>query len=238
MNIGGWSGIISLTRLQKGDIILKYIKKYWMLILSIVVIVFVPFILEWLLFVTPEVSKFSNETWFSFMGSYLGAVVTIAVFKFTIDKNDKEHKAEMKKQIYNEGIEHEIDSLNRIMNVLLLNNYDFMNLLDKGKFCSEYAHCNKDFWDIQGEIEKIKSVKYYEGCKRKLFIEKLQELEGMERLYLISTVVLGDYDNPETGYNNMLKNVRTLGNLSNNYREEIRKLFEQYSQEMREKKMF
>lgn len=51
-------------------------KKVWakkigtFLLIAISIVVF-PFVLEFVLYKTPVISRFTNETWFSFMASYV-----------------------------------------------------------------------------------------------------------------------------------------------------------------------
>ncbi len=72
---------------------MNYIRKHWKKILCITAaLAFFPFVLERILFITPIVSEFSNEVWFSFIGSYIGSVVTLVVMFITFKKVMKKIK--------------------------------------------------------------------------------------------------------------------------------------------------
>lgn len=54
------------------------------------IVISFPFILQWILLNGIYISdSFDNETWFSFMGSYMGLLITIFVFRVTIKSNRK-----------------------------------------------------------------------------------------------------------------------------------------------------
>lgn len=54
------------------------------------VVISFPFILQWILLNGIYISEsFDNETWFSFIGSYMGLLITIFVFRATIESNRK-----------------------------------------------------------------------------------------------------------------------------------------------------
>lgn len=106
---------------------MNFIKKHWKIICIISIIAF-PFVLELFLNVTPIVSRFSNETWFSFIGSYVGAIATVVVMFITFKKSDDENKKILNKQKEKYRIDLEKEKLKRIIHVLLLDDYYFLSL--------------------------------------------------------------------------------------------------------------
>ena len=68
---------------NKGGTTMKdFLKKHWCIC---IIMVLIPFAVEKFLILTPVVSRFSNEVWFSFIASYVGAVVTVIVMFVTTD---------------------------------------------------------------------------------------------------------------------------------------------------------
>ena len=107
---------------------MNYVRNHWKKFLWITaVIVIFPFVLEGVLFATPIISKFSNETWFSFVGSYIGSVMTLAVMFLTFKKSDEENKNLLRRQKRQHEIEVQNEKLLGIIHILLLDNYHFLN---------------------------------------------------------------------------------------------------------------
>lgn len=106
---------------------MDYVKKYWKKVLVSVIIIIFPFVLELFLFITPVVSRFNNETWFSFICSYIGVLVTIGVMFVTFVKSDKENKKIIERQKKQHEIDRQNEKLEKIIHVLLLDNYYFLD---------------------------------------------------------------------------------------------------------------
>lgn len=216
-----------------------YLKKHWkkivLSILAILIIFGFPFLLEKILYCTPSISMISNEVWFSFMGSYIGAIVTIVIFKLTIDKNNRDHRKEMERLYLNSKIDDEIELVRKIMNMLLLNSYELGDIINQGHFCSEYLKYNKDFWDMEGKLDDIALEKCFRSETRNILIEKMKELENMEKIFLMGALINMDEKN-EHSYTRIVKDENSLSKIANSYREEINGLFEQYNKEMIERK--
>lgn len=114
------------------------LKENWkVIILGCIVIVLFPFVLEYILFITPIISKFDNDTWFSFLGSYIGAILTIVVMFITFKKSDAENKELIALQKKQHDIDVQNDKVKRIIQVLLIDGYYF---IDADTVC-ENIHC-------------------------------------------------------------------------------------------------
>lgn len=135
-----------------GTTMKDFLKKHWRIC---IIMVLIPFALEKFLILTPVVSQFSNEVWFSFIASYVGAVVTVIVMFVTFDKSDQENKKIINKQIKIHEIELENQRLERTVNVLLLDGYTFWN---ENTLCENLNKYVKDFRDIQYNIYKSPNV--------------------------------------------------------------------------------
>lgn len=121
-------------------------------ILIVILFALFPFVLEFILFVTPEVSRFSNEAWFSFIGSYIGVIATFIVLRITVKDNQKSIQDAKIQMIKSYEIEKEIALSTRILKILLLDNYNFVSA---NTLLSEYSKYLKDIFDIQYEIRYL-----------------------------------------------------------------------------------
>ena len=108
------------------EFISKY-RTFCMKIVIMVAFVIFPFVLEKILISTPTVSQFSNETWFSFMASYIGAIATVIVMLITFKKSDDENKVIIERQQRQYDIRLDNENMDHIMRVLLLDGYYFYN---------------------------------------------------------------------------------------------------------------
>lgn len=64
-----------------------------------------------------------NEEWFSFYGSYLGSIITIAIFFITLRKDKKQIIGEIKKQKIKEKYSSEKEVAKEIVSLLALDKY-------------------------------------------------------------------------------------------------------------------
>lgn len=196
-------------------------------------IIIFPFILEWFLFITPEVSKFSNESWFSFIGSYTGAIATFLVLRITLSENRKTVEDEKKKLKRNYEIEKEIGQVEKILRVLLLDNYDFVSL---NTIPTEYAKYIKDIQDVQYDVRKLI---YEENGKtaRDKFLMRVSLLERGHTLKLV-TDEISEIDSIERAkqlYDFILNRTKELSRNANNQRKELLDLYQEYVNEMKAK---
>ena len=132
-------------------------KKVWakkigtFLLIAISIVVF-PFVLEFVLYKTPVISRFTNETWFSFMASYVGAIATFVVLRITLKENQKAVEDEKRRLRRNYEIEKEISEAKDIQKVLLLDKYDFLNM---NTLVIDFMKFRKDMYDIQFKIREF-----------------------------------------------------------------------------------
>lgn len=165
---------------------MNYIKNHWKKVLWIIVgIVIFPFIVERVLFATPIVSKFSNETWFSFVGSYIGSVVTLAVMFVTFKKSDEENKELLRRQKRQHEIEIQNEKLLEIIHILLLDNYHFLN---SDTVFENIERFMKDLHYVQFDTLKYK----YVTQKDQILIDELLRLQ-MEEVEIIKSVQNGPH---------------------------------------------
>lgn len=157
---------------------MKYVKKYWKKILCVIAIIIFPFLLELILFFTPVVSKFSNEAWFSFTGSYIGAVVTLEVMYITFKKSDEENKNLIIQQKKQHDIDRENEKLSKIIHVLLLDGYYF---LDPDTVCENMDRFLGDLHYVQFDTLKFK----YMTHKDEKLMDELLKLQ-MEEVKIIN----------------------------------------------------
>ena len=211
-------------------------KKYWKVIAVIVVMVVIaifPFVTEWFLFVTPEVSRFSNEVWFSFIASYSGAIATFIVLCLTMLGNRRNLKDEKERLRRNYEIEKEIDLSKKIINVLLLNDYDFVA---RTKISTEYSRYIQDIYDVQFEVRELM---YNENgnTARDKFFEKLFQIERYHSLQLaVSNVSKIENEEEAKKYFDSIVNVTNkLSHQMANERKPILDLYKNYVKEMKQK---
>lgn len=106
----------------------KY-KTVVLVILGIIGVIILPFITELIIrYGEYRPDSFENDVWFSFMGSYLGAVVTLVVMFITFKKTDKENRRLIERQKKQHEIDMQNQKLANIIHVLLLDGYYFLNL--------------------------------------------------------------------------------------------------------------
>lgn len=107
---------------------MDYVKNNFKKILLFAIGIFVfPFLLEFVISAVHDVSEFSDETWFSFYGSYIGAIISLFVMFITFKKSDYENKKIIRKQKEKFEIDSEKEKIKRIIHVLLLDDYYFLN---------------------------------------------------------------------------------------------------------------
>ena len=156
----------------------EFISKYrifctkCMKIMAIVAFVIFPFVLEKILISTPTVSQFSNETWFSFMASYVGALATIIVMLITFKKSDDENKVIIERQQRQYDIRLDNENLDHIMKVLLLDEYYFYN---PHTVCGNIEHYVKDIRFIFYDLLQLRYVRDVNNELFKLLLELLRE---------------------------------------------------------------
>ena len=203
----------------------NFIKKHWILILILFAL---PFLFEMILIYTPEISKFSNETWFSFMGSYVGAIITLIVMFISFKKSDEENK----KMIRIQKKQHQFDMQNqkivKIIHVLLLDDYVFTNI---NTICENIDRYITDFQYVQ--LDTL-SFKYADDniLKDEKLIDALLELQT-EEVKIVNKLVdkVPHVDSSEKA-NDLLKIFLDAGcelsKIANLRRESIKVMYENY----------
>lgn len=208
---------------------MNYIKNHWKKILFIItVIVIFPFVLEWLLFATPIVSKFKNETWFSFIGSYIGAVVTLVVMFVTFKKSDEETKNLLRRQKKQHEIEMQNEKLLEIIHILLLDNYHF---LDSDTVFENIEKFMKDLHYVQFDTLKYK----YIDIKDEILIDELLRLQ-MEEVEIIKSVKNGPHVDSKQKAEEFKQFVLSIGlrlsKTAESRKETIKAMYEAYLQKI------
>lgn len=152
---------------------MEFIKRNWKKIFWIVPIIGFPFVVEWILFATPVVSRFGNEIWFSFIGSYIGAVITLIVMFITFKKSDDENKKFRERQKRQYEIDVQNEKIAKIIHVLLLNNYYFLN---PDTVCENMDRFIGDLHYVQFDTLKFKYITH----KDEKLMEELLNLQKEE----------------------------------------------------------
>lgn len=155
------------------EFISKY-RTFCMKIVIIVAFVIFPFVLEKILISTPIVSQFSNETWFSFMASYSGAIVTVIVMLITFKKSDKENKEIIKRQMKQHQIDMENKRLTHLLSVLFADYYFY----DCKSICEDVYRFIKDFKRIEGDMFYLDYLHKLNYKLYKLILNLQQEDRG------------------------------------------------------------
>ncbi len=160
---------------------MNYIRKHWKKILCITAaLAFFPFVLERILFITPIVSEFSNEVWFSFIGSYIGSVVTLVVMFITFKKSDEENKKLLRRQKRQHDIDVQNEKLLKIIHILLLDNYHFLNADTVYENIEKFS---KDLRYVQFDTLMYK----YKTLKDQVLIDELLRLQ-MEEVDVLNSI--------------------------------------------------
>ncbi len=211
-------------------------KKYWKVIAVIVVMVVIaifPFVTEWFLFVTPEVSRFSNEVWFSFIASYSGAIATFIVLCLTMLENRRNLKDEKERLRRNYEIEKEIDLSKKIINVLLLNDYDFVA---RTKISTEYSRYIQDIYDVQFEVRELMYNENGNTARDKFFV-KLFQIERYHSLQLAVSDVskIENKEEAKKYFDSIVNVTNKLSHQMANERKPILDLYKNYVKEMKQK---
>ncbi len=207
--------------------------RMWKKIVHVLVIITFPFVLEWFLFITPEVSRFSNEIWFSFIGSYSSAIVTLLVLCLTLRENRNSIREERRKLRESFDIESEINLSRKILDVLLLNRYDFISA---DKLLTEYGKYRQDMYDIQFEVRELKYDDKGDTARDR-FLKRLFLTERYHTFKLIELNVekIDNIEKAKKLSESIDKNVTEMVHQMNKERRELLNLYKEYVHEMKEK---
>lgn len=204
---------------------MNYIKNHWKKISWIIAIISFPFVLEWILFSTPIVSRFCNETWFSFIGSYIGAVVTLGVMYITFKKSDEENKRLIKQQKKQHDIDMQNEKLAKIIHVLLLDDYYLLNI---DTVCENINRFFKDLNSVQLDTLKFKYITH----KNEQLMDELLKLQ-MDEVKILNfmrdTAPHVDSEQSTKEFKNVLLDAGLeLSKAANSKREIIKMMYEDY----------
>lgn len=208
----------------------EFLKVYWKRVLLICGLILSPFVIEIVLFNTPVISKFDNSTWFSFMGSYMGALITVAVMYITFQKSDKESRKMAEAQIEWIEFQNRNEKIVEIMKVLLLEDYFF---LSKDSVCENIdkfvLHLRKIQWDtlILNCIEE-------EGKELMTALLELQK-EEREILDLNGLIHVNSSKKADEFKELLMHKGMELRNLAEGKRDSIQGLYAKYYKRMHQK---
>ncbi|GEM_PF-2518155 len=197
----------------------------------IVILIVFPFALEKFLYITPVVSRFTNETWFSFMASYSGAIATFIVLKITLEENLKAVENEKERLRKSYEIDREIEKVKNIQKVLLLDKYDFVNL---NTLAIDYSRFVKELYDIQYEIREFQFEKNGETARDKYFTR----LFLLERSYSLEFYVeqlpnMNDEKELKKYASLLIEKTSKMCHNANSHRNEVLNLYSEYIREMK-----
>ena len=197
----------------------------------LVILIVFPFALEKFLYITPVVSRFTNETWFSFMASYSGAIATFIVLKITLEENLKAVENEKERLRKSYEIDREIEKVKNIQKVLLLDKYDFVNL---NTLAIDYSRFVKELYDIQYEIREFQFEKNGETARDKYFTR----LFLLERSYSLEFYVeqlpnMNDEKELKKYASLLIEKTSKMCHNANSHRNEVLNLYSEYIREMK-----
>lgn len=208
--------------------------KLYKRLIIIIGIVFSPFLIEFFLFNIPSISKFSREAWFSFIGSYSGAIVTLIVLQLTLKENRRSITAERThlKRIYE--IEKEINLSKGILDVLLLNNYDFISL---DKITNEYARYIANLYDVQFDVRELTYNDSGDTARDRFFNELyLTERYHTLQLFVEEKIQIESKEQANKYLDFVIEKTTTLSRQMNTKRQMLLGLYKEYVNEIQEKK--
>ena len=175
-----------MNKREEIETIKERIKHFWekyrtiiLIVLGAMLIIILPFITERMIrYGKYRPDSFENDVWFSFMGSYLGAVVTLLVMFITFKKTDRENKKLIEQQKKQHDIDMQNEKLARIIHVLLLDDY---YLLNADTVCENINRFFKDLNSVQFDTLKFK----YVTQKNEKLMDELLKLQ-MEEVKILN----------------------------------------------------
>lgn len=99
--------------------------KFIIIFLIICFIILFPYIVENMLVHGPSISRFENDVWFSFIGSYSGGIITVVVLFATIRYNNRSNKLEYERRKIKDIYAKEKADLDNIIDLLILHKISF-----------------------------------------------------------------------------------------------------------------
>lgn len=214
---------------KKGRVAVKkkflFIKKHWLILIILFVL---PFSFEFVLVNTPDVSGFSNESWFSFLGSYIGSIITLIVMYITFDKSDEENKRIIELQRRQHQIDCQNKKIDDIIHVLLIDEYIFSN---HETVCENIDRYIRDFQYIQLDTIKLKYADD-EILRSVKLADKLLELQEKEikivRQLENEIPHVDSYDKSVEMIKKLLYYGCELSKLANSERQTVKVMYDEY----------
>lgn len=102
--------------------------KFGRVIVTILILCFIvlfPYIVECILRYGPSISSFENDVWFSFIGSYVGGIITVVVLFATIRYNNRSNRLEYERGKIKDIYTKEKADLDNIVDLLMLRKISF-----------------------------------------------------------------------------------------------------------------
>lgn len=99
--------------------------KFFLILLIISFIILLPYIIEYVICHGPSISNFDNDVWFSFIGSYLGGIITVVVLFATIRYNNRSNKLEYERRKITDNYAKEKADLDKVIDLLTLRKIRF-----------------------------------------------------------------------------------------------------------------
>lgn len=148
-------------------------------VLGVMLVIILPFVTERIIrYGKYRPDSFENDVWFSFMGSYLGAVVTLLVMFITFKKTDRENKKLIEQQKKQHDIDMQNEKLAKIIHVLLIDDY---YLLNADTVCENIDRFFKDLNYVQFDTLKFKYITH----KNEKLMDELLKLQ-MEEVKILN----------------------------------------------------
>lgn len=191
-----------------------------------VCIIILPFLLEILIKnILCRFSGFTSEVWFSFLGSYVGAIITLLVMLITFTKARKDSKREREWLQCKTEIEREIASLDALAHTLLLDNYYFGEIIAQNIF-PQFRKFLQEFRNNETILDLVQAKGNLYNEKKNL-IQALGKLQ-VEEAELINNSTLFSGKLEGTLEEDQMRVVSDLIDISEKHRTTIRDLYKKY----------
>lgn len=99
--------------------------KLFLILLIIFFIILFPYIVEYVICHGPSISSLDNDVWFSFIGSYVGGIITVVVLFITIRYNNRSNRLEYERRKIKDNYAKEKADLDYVIDLLTLHKIRF-----------------------------------------------------------------------------------------------------------------
>jgi len=210
----------------------SFFKKYWWIILIFIgVVIILPILFENILLYGPYRNSFEEGEWFSFLGSYVGAIVSAIIFIVTISIDKKDMKDEVERNRKIAKLNYEIDKTKKIYNFFMMTDYQLQNIEME---LAEYRRFCSDLIVIRQYVLKENSKNDYSGIleeKRKDFYDFIT-VENLLLHYDIAQVMNALGTNNDEKLRKLSEFILELVEKRNLYAEELTKRYEDYIEQL------